>query len=462
MDRSRLVMMVVAIAGCSSKTPAPDLRVDAPRRDAAVDARHDTRARERGIDARRDGSAADHARDQQRDLSSLTDLAVTTDSPPPGDKLQDLCAWTIDASGDWRTYCGRSTGAGGFSTALKTVQSAISFTSYSVVVGDVNGDGKQDLCAWGIDNGTWRTHCALAVGNGTFQPAVQTAQSATSFTGYSVVVADVNGDGKQDLCVWKIDSGDWRTYCALAVGNGTFQTAVLTTQSATSFAGYSVVVGDVNGDGKQDLCAWKIDSGDWQTYCALATGSGAFQTAVKTVQGGTQFDGYSVVVGDVNGDGKKDLCAWKIDGGDWQTYCAVATSGGAFQVAVHTTQSASFGGYSMIDLVGDVNGDGKQDLCVWKIDSGDWRTSCALATGTGGFQAAVHTLQSATSFVGYSVVPADVNGDGKQDLCAWTIDNGDWRSYCALSVGGTFQPAVKTTQATTSFTGYVVIVVDAG
>jgi hypothetical protein len=406
MDRSHLIVMVIAIGACSSKGPSPDLL----RRDTAVDLRRaDLVGSEARVDARRDAHAAvDQAPDLRRD-AALPDLAIDRDSLVPGDKLQDLCAWTIDASGAWRTFCERSTGNGAFLTAIDTVQSATSFAGYAVVVADVNGDGKQDLCAWGIDNGVWRT------------------------------------------------------YCALAVGNGTFQTAVHTAQSATSFAGYSVLVADVNGDGKQDLCAWGIDSGGWHTYCALATGSGVFQTAVKTTQGSTTFDGFSVVVADVNGDGKKDLCAWAIDSGTWETYCALASSGGAFQVAVHTAQSStSFAGYAMIDPVGDVNGDGKQDLCVWAIDNGYWRTHCALATGTGGFQAAVQTVQSATSFAGYSVVPVDVNGDGSQDLCAWAVVNGAWWSYCALAAGGTFQPAVKTAQTATSFTGFLVIPVDAG
>jgi len=63
-----------------------------------------------------------------------------------------------------------------------------------------------------------------------------------------VAIADLNGDGKLDLLVTNIASGDGSIL--LGNGNGTFQAA------QTVYAGGSplgLAVADLNGDGKTDI-----------------------------------------------------------------------------------------------------------------------------------------------------------------------------------------------------------------
>jgi hypothetical protein len=65
---------------------------------------------------------------------------------------------------------------------------------------------------------------------------------------YSVVAADVNGDGKPDIVVANSYSND--TGVLLNTGHGTFAAEVTTITGSNP---YSVAAADVNGDGNLDI-----------------------------------------------------------------------------------------------------------------------------------------------------------------------------------------------------------------
>jgi uncharacterized protein (DUF2141 family) len=341
----------------------------------------------------------------------------------------------------------------------------------SVVVADVNGDGKPDLvvaneCASSCSGSSPEDGAVgvlLGNGDGTFQTAV--LYDSGGYFGHSVAVADVNGDGKPDLLVTIQCSGipcssDSRIGVLLGNGDGTFQTAV--TYGSGGYAAESVAVRDVNGDGKLDLVVANQCIG--YGNCAnggsvgvlLGNGDGTFQTAVLYDSGGTAE---SVAVADVNGDGKPDLvvanyCASGCPNGTNSNVGMLLGNGdGTFQPIV-TIYSGGYASPSVV--VGDVNGDGKPDLVVSiQCTSGNMSSGCTnpegivsvlLGNGDGTFQAAV-TYDSGGVYA-YSVAVADVNGDGKPDLvaangCANSNCSSDGTVSVLLGNGdGTFQAAM--------------------
>jgi hypothetical protein len=204
-----------------------------------------------------------------------------------------------------------------------TFQAPMSFDTggvfaLSVTAADVNGDGKPDVvvanCGADQNCGTEDGVIGVLLGNGdgTLQP-VMTYDSAGR-TGFAIILADVNGDGKLDLVV--LNSCASTDNCAngtigvfLGSGDGTFQAPV--TYDSGGVAPSSLAVGDVNGDGAPDLLVGRQCNG---TNCStgiigvlLGKGDGTFGSAINFSSGGSVPT--SLAVADVNGDGKPDVLA---------------------------------------------------------------------------------------------------------------------------------------------------------
>jgi Bacterial Ig-like domain (group 3)/FG-GAP-like repeat/Abnormal spindle-like microcephaly-assoc'd, ASPM-SPD-2-Hydin/FG-GAP repeat len=249
-----------------------------------------------------------------------------------------------------------------------TFESALSYPSggwgaYSVAVGDVNGDGKPDLLVTNdcVSYGNCTSGSVLGVllgnGDGTFQGTVTYNLGGSAD---SLAVADVNGDGKPDVLV--ANFAGW-VGVLLGNGDGIFQPVVIYGSGGSYTT--SVAVADVNGDGKPDLlvandCSTSPDCGT--VGVLLGNGDGTFQPVVTYSLSG--YSPYSVAVADVNGDGKPDL----VVASQCFSNCSNGTIGvllgngdGTFQTAI-AYDSGGLDPESVV--VADVNGDGKPDLLV--------------------------------------------------------------------------------------------------
>jgi len=329
--------------------------------------------------------------------------------------------------------------------------------AYSVTVADVNGDGKTDIlvanaCASSdnCDNGS--VAVLLNNGDGAFQKPV--SYSSGGYYAVSVAVADVNGDGAQDLVVANACSN---TNCQggsvdvlLGNGDGTFQAAV--SYGAGGFDAQSVAIGDINGDGRPDLvvtlCALNGPSscGDRNGGIAvlLGNGDGTFQAAVGINSSGVGAK--SVALADVNGDGKTDLLIANLCTSD----CMGAPYGGV--VVMLGNGDATFqepvnygsGGFMAVCIVaGDVNGDGKLDLIVANensLFSGAGSIAVLLGRGDGTFEGA--TTFGPDDAGGYfgGLALGDFDRDGKLDIASGfsnsvMLGNGDGTFQSSLPLG---------------------------
>jgi len=295
------------------------------------------------------------------------------------------------------------------------------FQPASVVLADVNGDGRPDLIvANQCSNPQCKTDGDVGVllgdGDGTFQKA--TTYDSGGNIALSVVVADVNGDGKLDLLVANMGDGsqDGSVGVLLGNGDGTFQKAV-TYDSGGKYL-KSVAVSDVKGDGKPVLLVANMGDGrgNGSVGVLLGNGDGTFQKAVTYGSGGIGSD--RVAVADLNGDGKPDLIVANLCGND--PHCLgpgtvgvlLGNGDGTFRPAV-TYDSGGMGAPSL--AIADVNGDGKPDIVVTNGGaSGGDGVGVLLGKGNGTFRKAV-TYKSGGPEA-WAVAVADVNGDGKPDI----------------------------------------------
>jgi hypothetical protein len=288
-----------------------------------------------------------------------------------------------------------------------------------------------DIIARDSTTGNWN----VALSNGTaFVPTTSawlTSTWASSPSTYNLMVGDFNGDGKKDLLRKQLYSpGNWDVALSTATSfsaAGTWLTGWAVVSSA-----YNLMVADVNGDGKDDLIAKEATTGTW--YVALSSGSGFTAATSAWLTGwATTSSGYNLMVGDFNGDGKKDILKKQINTpGNWDVALSTASSfsiSGTWLTGWAVVSSA----YNL--MVGDVNGDGKDDLIAKEATTGTWYV--ALSTGSG-FTAASSTWLTgwASNSSAYNLMVGDYNGDGKTDLLAKEITTGTW--YVALSDGTKF------------------------
>jgi hypothetical protein len=317
----------------------------------------------------------------------------------------------------------------------------------TVMFADINGDGKADVCG----RGQAGIYCELSTEFGSFGPlylahgAFSDANNWNIFNYYaSLRFADVNGDRRPDIC----GRGMAGVYCALNTGNGTFGALQLWDSGFSDANGWglpqygtTMMFADVNGDGKADVCGRGRD-GMW---CALSTGThfGALflqQNVFSDAQGWNLLDYYtSLRFADVDGNGRPDICGRGMAG----IYCAHNSGNGTFSFPALWDLSSSLAPnfsdadgwglpqYGSTIMFADINRDGKADVCG-RGAAGIW---CELSTGTafGPAFLAQHNFSDAEGWnqlVYYgSVRFADVNGDGKPEVCG----RGNLGNYCALA-----------------------------
>lgn len=300
---------------------------------------------------------------------------------------------------------------------------------YAVVVGDFNNDGKQDLAVANLISKD--VTILLGNGNGGFSGAAGSPISVGTGNPAFIAIGDFNGDGHQDLAVASSDSGFSSVTILLGNGSGGFSPASgspITVGNGTN----NVAVGDFNGDGRQDLAVSSSGSGGLMTIL-LGNGSGGFSPA-----SGSPFDAggnlFAVKVGDFNNDGNHDLAVVSnvVPG---KVTILLGNGSGGFSSAAGSP--VIVGSVPQSLTVSDFNGDGAQDLAVANVISNN--VTILLGNGSGGF------VQAAGSPVGVGagprfIVVGDFNGDGKQDL---TVSNQDSNNLTILLGNGSggFSPA---------------------
>jgi FG-GAP-like repeat len=234
----------------------------------------------------------------------------------------------------------------------------------SIALGDFNRDGKQDLAV--ANFGSNDVSVLLGTGGGTFG----TARNFAAHTNpQAIAVGDFNNDNRDDLAVANFGSHD--VSVLLATGPATFATAA---NFQVHDEPQAILAADLGGDGDQDLVVGHGSSTVVTTL--IGSGTGTFNThQPPEFNAGSPVR--SIAVGDLNGNGVKDLVMATSN-----DVSVLVNTGGAAPPVTHFTAHQGPASVALADL----NGDGKLDVAVANRTSSD--VSLLIGTGTGAFGAA--------------------------------------------------------------------------
>jgi Bacterial Ig-like domain (group 3)/FG-GAP-like repeat len=317
-----------------------------------------------------------------------------------------------------------------FASAISTVDNHMVALPGAAVAGDINLDGKTDIVL-GVNSSSSTeslagTDILLSSGDGHFTtvsgpafPASSLSSSTNAFT-----VADINEDTKADLVYLSEDGSTGGGVITPEINQSSGGTvsfsagAVSDITTPTSFNPQEVVAGDFNGDGKMDLAVVGQSGPAGETLVMLTgDGTGAFTEAQNFALNGV-FDG-QLLTGDFNGDGKMDVAVYDPAGLAVTVFLNQSTNSSLSMSEVSTPFTIGTGGPV---VAADLNGDGKTDLITGvNGTSGASDQVVPYLSGVSGGNLTL-TSQAATSagnppsdFVG-AITAGDFNGDTKMDI----------------------------------------------
>lgn len=247
------------------------------------------------------------------------------------------------------------------------------FVNHGAAVADVNGDGLVDIAATGVLG----NFLYLNAGDGTFTDA--SADSLLKFTppGSGIVFLDYDNDGDPDLFIATVGRQLLLQNRFVPDGEVRFVDVSLESGVAQSAIGFSAVVADINGDGWQDIyvCSYNrygtIMPNSWTgatngtpNLLFVNQGDGTYRSEAEAWGVADSRWSYAAQFIDLDGDGDQDLYV----ANDFGKNAFYRNDGDRF-----TDRSAEMGivdpGFGMGVSFGDFDRDGDFDLHVTNMSS---------------------------------------------------------------------------------------------
>jgi len=232
--------------------------------------------------------------------------------------------------------------------------------------------------------------------------------SSSDYCGYTVAVGDINGDGQDDSAYGCPGESGGSVY--LYSGTGLLAEISRTDVSTYHSFASSVAITDLDGDGVDDMVVGAISTDYLWLYEGPVTGSATY-SAIDDETRSTTYVGETLAgVGDVDDDGYNELVIGRGEDG-----YAYLLRGGTGTVLA---SAASISYYSGAATGGDFNDDGVMDLALGDYEYSGQKGRAAIDFGPVGatFSAEAAITGSSSECVGYSLASGDLDGDGIDDL----------------------------------------------
>jgi hypothetical protein len=277
--------------------------------------------------------------------------------------------------------------------------------------GDVDADGFADLLVAAVPNAGHAGKAFVYSSTSAHAMLLEFDGDAADdhFGRHVGDLGDVDGDGLGDYAVAAPDrvvAG--APLGAVFVWSGTGARLRLITSASGAQVGVAMcVVGDLDGDGVRDLLYSESGANP-----AVVLASGATGATIRTHTSSVTTYGYAIgAVGDVDADGFED-------------YAICEDPSGSGKIHVHSGSSGTLlfdyvAAPTWIKTAGDTNGDGNSDLLFSRVGSG----VVTVVSGATGSKLRSFSRNSETEFGRSASTFGDLDGDGKSDIVLSRVVN---------------------------------------
>lgn len=259
---------------------------------------------------------------------------------------------------------------------------------------DMNGDGRSD---WVITRNTNNFKTWWISING----STATSDGQFGLANDVMTPEDYDGDGKDDLAVWRPGAPSVAAFYIYQSSNNTVRI-----EQFGQTGDDPIVVGDYDGDGRADPAVYRPGAVGQQSYF-FYLGSLNNPTRITTFVpwGRGPSTPYN---GDFDGDGKNDFCLFNV---------SATTSRGQFLLLKSNgfgVEYIDWGQMGDTVVPGDFDADGRSDFAVVRPQNG--QHAWFILERDGGGTGASPILWGLTTD---TLAPGDYDGDRRQDVAVW-------------------------------------------
>lgn len=311
-------------------------------------------------------------------------------------------------------------------------------------VADFDNDGKLDIAAVNLSSNTVSVYrnTTTTVGTITFATKIDFNLPASA-SPYGIATGDMDGDGLVDMAIANLNTNSISLFKNSSIGSSiNFATAVNFT---TLIQPSSIVIAEIDGDGKPDIAVTNFGSNQVSVFRNIAT--------VGTINTSSLASRNDFICGngpfymndaDIDGDGKVDLVVPNYTGNN-MTIFRNTSSIGSVNFSSSNFSAAGASGINAIG-VGDIDGDGKVDIATANNSTNNITlfknnsTSGLISLGTG--------VNFTTPNGVVSAFICDVDGDNRPDIVTANNTANSISVFRNSSLAP--EPTVQATSVTTS------------
>ena len=303
----------------------------------------------------------------------------------------------------------------------KSIHTQITNWGGTLETADFDGDGDIDILA----SYTNKLNVFKNDGQGNFTLGPQFTIGAT-YSPLSALPVDVNNDGHPDILAYYNHGGGvfqgaivW--YQNDGLGNFGAQ-QIINNNSADLIYGSIIWVDDLDNDNDLDIILGYADAGKIAWFKNTGNATYSAPILISTAASGIS----SISTQDMDNDGDRDIVATQRTGNEVVWYKNLGNGNFADELVIHASATSTYSAF-----VADLNNDQLPDVVYSYGNIIGWQAN------NGGTYSAAQDITAKAHGV-RSVIMADIDGDGMDDLVSASYDDDKMAWYKRLDNAGNF------------------------